>query len=51
MKTAIAIALTALVFVAVGGALAAMNSACKSTQHSWCGPHFGMRHHMKTERG
>ena len=50
MKTSIAIVVTALVFVAVGGALAAMNYACKSTQHSWCGPHFSARHHMKTER-
>jgi hypothetical protein len=50
MKTSIAIVVTALVFVAVGGALAAMNNACKSIQHSLCGQHFRARHHMKTER-
>ena len=49
-KTIIAIVVTALVSVAVGGALAAMNNACKRTQHSWCGPHFVARHHMKAER-
>ena len=50
MKTIPAIVVTALVSVAVGGALAAMNNACKRTQHSWCGPHFVARHHMKAER-
>jgi hypothetical protein len=33
MKISIAIVVTALMFVIVGGALAAMNNACKSTQH------------------
>jgi hypothetical protein len=50
MKTPIAIILTMLVLVVAGGALAAMNNACKSSHHSWCGPHYSVRHHMKTER-
>ena len=50
MKTPIAIILTMLVLVVAGGALAAMNNACKSASHSWCAPHFDLRHHMKTER-
>ena len=40
MKTPIAIILTMLVLVVAGGALAAMNNACKSSHHSWCAPHY-----------
>ena len=50
MKTPIVIILTTLVLVVAGGALATMNNACKSSRHSWCAPHFDLRHHMKTER-
>jgi hypothetical protein len=50
MKTPIVISLTTLVLVVAGGGLAAMNKACKSGHHSWCAPHFDLRHHMKTER-
>jgi hypothetical protein len=50
MKTPIAIILTTLVLVVAGAALAAMNNACKSNHHAWCGPHYSARHHVNTER-
>jgi hypothetical protein len=50
MKTPILIVLTVLVLVA-GSALAVMNNACKSNQHSWCAPNLSGRHHIKTEHG
>jgi hypothetical protein len=45
MKTA---ALIALAVMAVGGALASMNNACKKSQHSWCAPTSSARHHVKS---
>jgi hypothetical protein len=45
MKTAL-IALSAAVII-VGSALAVLNNACKSSQHSWCAPSSGFRHHAK----
>jgi hypothetical protein len=45
MKTAL-IALSAAVIV-VGSTLAFLNNACKSSQHSWCAPNSGARHHAK----
>jgi hypothetical protein len=43
---AIFIALTTVVVVATGSALAVMNNACKSGQHAWCAPGSGFRHHV-----
>ncbi len=45
MKTAL-IALSAAVII-VGSTLAFLNNACKSSQHSWCAPSSGVRHHAK----
>jgi hypothetical protein len=45
MKTAL-IALSAAVIV-VGSALAVLNNACKSSQHSWCAPNSSVKHHAK----
>jgi hypothetical protein len=45
MKTAL-IALSAAVIV-VGSALAVLNNACKSSQHSWCAPNSSIKHHAK----
>jgi len=47
MKTPLLIALTAVVLV-TGSTLAIMNSACKSSHHSWCAPTSSIRHHVKT---
>ncbi len=43
---ALVIVLTTVVVVATGSALAMMNNACKSAQHSWCVPGSGFRHHV-----
>jgi hypothetical protein len=40
------IALTAVVR-GVGGAIAIVNTECKSGFHAWCAPSFGIRHHAK----
>jgi hypothetical protein len=47
MKTSLLIILTVAVFLV--GALAVMNNACKSGQHTWCAPMSTVRHHIKTE--
>ena len=44
MKTSLMIALTMAFVLGMGGALAAMNKACKSGHHPWCAP---ARTHMK----
>ena len=44
MKTSLVIVLIVLMAVS---ALAIMNNACKSSQHTWCAP-TSMRHHIKT---
>jgi hypothetical protein len=49
MKIATLIVVTTLVLMVVG-ALAFMNNACKSSQHSWCAASVSARHHSKTER-
>jgi hypothetical protein len=49
MKIGKLIVVTALVLIAVG-ALAFMNNACKTSQHSWCAASVSARHHSKTER-
>jgi hypothetical protein len=49
MKIATLFVLGALVLMVVS-ALAFMNNACKSSQHSWCAPNVSARHHSKTER-
>ena len=46
MKIPVLIVL-ALVLLGTGGTLAFMNNACKSSQHSWCAPNSGARHHAK----
>jgi len=38
MKTSLMIALTMAFVLGAGGALAAMNKACKTGQHPWCAP-------------
>jgi hypothetical protein len=48
MKTPMLIVLTVLM-LGIGGALAAMNNACKSNHHSWCAPNLSVRHHVKVE--
>lgn len=45
MKIRLLIALAAV--VVLGGALAIVNTACKSSHHAWCAPSFGIRHHAK----
>ena len=47
MKTPLVIAFVAVVLVTVS-ALAVMNKACKSSQHTWCAPTSIERHHIKT---
>jgi Tfp pilus assembly protein PilV len=47
MKSPLVIVLVAVVLVAVG-TLAAMNKACKSSQHAWCAPMATVRHQIKT---
>jgi hypothetical protein len=47
MKIRLLIALAAVVVLGVGGALAIVNTACKSSHHAWCAPSFGIRHHAK----
>jgi hypothetical protein len=44
MKTSLMIALTVAFVLGAGGALAAMNKACKTGQHPWCAP---SRTHIK----
>jgi hypothetical protein len=46
MKIAVLVTLCVMT-VAVGSGLAAMNNACKFSQHSWCAPVASLRHHMK----
>jgi hypothetical protein len=48
MKAPALISITTMALVVVG-ALAFMNNACKSSHHSWCGPHYSVRHHTKAE--
>jgi hypothetical protein len=50
MKSPLVIVLVAAVLVTVG-TLAAMNNACKSSQHAWCAPTPGLRQHIKTGQG
>jgi hypothetical protein len=39
----------AVTVVGAGGALAAMNNACKSGHHhTWCAPMSDIKHHIKT---
>jgi hypothetical protein len=47
MKTPLLIVVAAIVFV-TGSTLAIMNSACKSSHHSWCAPVSGFQHHART---
>jgi len=47
MRAPLLIVVAAVVFVA-GSTLAIMNSACKSSRHSWCAPVSGFQHHVKT---
>ena len=47
MKSPLVILLVAVVLGTVG-TLAAMNKACKSSQHAWCAPMSTIRHHIKT---
>ena len=47
MKTPILMILIATAVI-VGGVLAVMNNACKSSQHAWCTPMTSLRHHAKT---
>ena len=47
MKSPSVIVLVAVVLVTVG-TLAAMNKACKSSQHMWCAPMATVGHHLKT---
>ena len=46
--------LAAVIFVlfllATGGALALMNNACKTGQHTWCAPKMSAVHHAKNGR-
>jgi hypothetical protein len=49
MKIAALFIVGALVLIVVG-ALAFMNNACKSSQHSWCAPSVSARHHSKAVR-
>jgi hypothetical protein len=49
MKRPILISLTTVALVVVGTP-AFMNSACRRSHHSWCGPHYGVMHHTKAER-
>ena len=44
MKTSLVVALTVAFVLGAGGALAAMNKACKTGQHPWCAP---SRTHIK----
>jgi hypothetical protein len=50
MKTSVLVILTMTVLV-VGSALAVMNNACKSGQHTWCAPTSSVRHHLKPSPG
>jgi hypothetical protein len=50
MKTPLVIAFVAVVLVTVS-ALAVMNKACKSNQHTWCAPTSTVGHHIKTGQG
>lgn len=50
MKSPVVIVLGAVVLMAVS-ALAIMNKACKSGQHTWCAPISTVRHHITTGHG
>jgi hypothetical protein len=41
----------ALFVLATGGALALMNNACKTSQHSWCAPKLSAAPHAKHAPG
>ncbi len=42
--------LIVLAVVVLGGTLAVMNNACKSSHHAWCAPVSDVRLHTKTGR-
>ena len=50
MKTGLLIVLSAVVFV-IGSVLAVMNSACKTSHHTWCAPARSAIQHAKTGHG
>jgi hypothetical protein len=41
------IALIATIVPGAGGGLATMNSACKTSHHSWCASNYSVLHHSK----
>jgi hypothetical protein len=45
MKTSVLIIFTVTVLIV--GALAVMNNACKSGQHTWCAPISTVRNHLR----
>jgi hypothetical protein len=51
MNKLLLIVLTTAVVLVTGGSLAMMNTACKSSHHSWCAPISDLRQHAKTRHG
>lgn len=48
MKTGLLVVLAAAVVLGLGGTLALINDACKTSRGAWCAPGSHVPHHVRT---